>query len=176
MTTLRIIFENNYLTKNVLLSYYDLVVNHIIPYAEYYENNTTFKSQNKSITLDDFKNLTKELRTYIDNLNQDPEDGSVTLNVGNTKFALKKVALYPDLEESNDIDYSDSIFVDSQQIVITFTSNNFYTGDFESGGYFEVGSEEKELWKKLNDGFLIIQTKDSLGEYCDDFSAILGIY
>ena len=76
------------------------------------------------------------------------------------------------------MEFSDSIIVDGDQIIITFSDPACWLEDYEYGGQIKISAADKaELWKKgIEDGiFFLTQIKDNDGGYSEDVNNILGL-
>jgi len=176
MLITRFTLENDYFSKEKLLKYYDQIINHICPYIDYYKH-CVLKSKNKNLDLLEFKTLSNEFRKQIENFKEDQE-GEISEELqGQLKqdsiFLSSAETIHTDLDEDNSLDFSDSILVVDNFIYITFCDPKLFTGDFESGGYFEMGSDEAVEFKGAIEDGVGIEVLDALGEYCCD-NVILG--
>ena len=93
-------------------------------------------------------------------------------------LSAKIETVQSDLEDGDSLEFSDSIIVDGDQIIITFSDPACWLEDYENGGQIKISDGDKtELWKEgiEEDIFFLTQIKDNDGGYSDDVSNILGL-
>ena len=138
------------------------------------------KSKKAKITSQEFKSLADNLRKEIsDSAVNGIIDGDLQSNLKeNSVFSWNNETIQSDLEDGDLLAFSDSIIVDGDQIIITFSDPACWIEDYENGGQINISAGEKsELWKKAIEGdiFFLTQIKDNDGGYSEDVKNILGL-
>jgi hypothetical protein len=74
------------------------------------------------------------------------------------------------------LEFRDSIIVDGDQIIITFSDPACWLEDYENGGQIKISAGDKsELWKEGIEEGLRIQIKDEDWGFSQDTSEILNL-
>ena len=180
MVIVKYIIECNYFSKEKLLKYYDLVIDHAFPLVDYYTNYEV-RSKNSKISAQDFKSLADELRKEIKEMVED-EDGELTDIQNQLKdgsiFSANSDTIHHDLEDGDSLDFSDSIIVEDDFIYITFFDPSRCVDDYLNDWLMEVSKVQgiKESWQEgIEDGVLQIQIKDEDWGFSQDTSKILNL-
>jgi len=181
MTIVKYFIECDFYTKEKLLKYYDLVIAHVFPLVDYY-NNLEVKSKNSKIKSEEFKSLADGLRKEIQLDLVEDNDGELSniqdqLKEGSI-FSANSETIQDDLEDGDSLEFSDSIIVQDDFIIITFLDPSQSVEDYLNSWKLEItSSRDKELWKEgiEEDGGLQIQIKDELGGFSQDTYEILNL-
>lgn len=180
MVIAKFIIENDLSgSSEKLLKYFDLFFEEISSYTDF-NDHWILKSQNKKITSNDFKSLAENLRKEIsDSAVNGTINGDLQSNLKeNSVLSANIETIQSDLEDGDSLEFSDSIIVDGDQIIITFSDPACWLEDYENGGQIKISAGDKsELWKEgiEEDIFFLTQIKDNDGGYSDDVSNILGL-
>ena len=117
--------------------------------------------------------MADDLRKEIeDNLVED-DDGELSdiqdqLSEGSI-FSANSDTIQHDLEDGDSLEFSDSIIVQDDFIIITFLDPSQWVDDYLNSWHLEVTSaSEKELWKELIEESLQMQIKDEMGGFSQD--------
>jgi hypothetical protein len=180
MVITKFIIENDLSgSSEKLLKYFDLFFEEISSYTDF-NDHWILKSQNKKITSNEFKSLADNLRKEIsDSAVNGVINGDLQSNLKeNSVLSANIETIQSDLEDGDSLEFSDSIIVDGDQIIITFSDPACWLEDYENGGQIKISAADKaELWKKgiEEDIFFLTQIKDNDGGYSEDVNNILGL-
>ena len=181
MVIVKYFIECDFYSKEKLLKYYDLVIGHAFPLLDYYKNYEV-KSKNSKITAQEFKSLANDLRKEIEENLVEDDDGELSdiqdqLTEGSI-FSANSDTIQDDLEDGDSLEFSDSIIVQDDFIIITYLDPSQSVDDYLNSWHLEVTSaSEKDLWKEgiEEDGGLQIQIKDEMGGFSQDTYEILNL-
>ena len=180
MVVVKFLIENDGLSKEKLLKYYDLVTGIVFNFVNW-DLNCILKSKNLEITASEFKVLANDFRKEIQEDLVEDDRGELLHIQSYLKldsiFSLNTNTIQNDLEHEYSLEFSDSILVDSDFIIVTLLDPFSLVIDYENCGLLEVTSDiDSDLYREgLDNSIIQIQVKDEYDNFCKDVYSITGL-
>ena len=190
MVVVKFLIENDGLSKEKLLKYYDLVTGIVFNFVNW-DLNCILKSKNLAcpypnlwiilITASEFKVLANDFRKEIQEDLVEDDRGELLHIQSYLKldsiFSLNTNTIQNDLEHEYSLEFSDSILVDSDFIIVTLLDPFSLVIDYENCGLLEVTSDiDSDLYREgLDNSIIQIQVKDEYDNFCKDVYSITGL-